>query len=135
MQLIQPKVHISSATTLPRRPARLRGLALLSQAPSCSSGAFPSTGRLATKGGWVVAVGATVIAGAAGVVSAGEEGVQRSRHGAGGGQQGQQRGLCRAQQGIHRIAGSGPEGTRTLDLINAIDALSQLSYRPRRRKG
>jgi hypothetical protein len=26
--------------------------------------------------------------------------------------------------------GSGPKGTRTLDLFNAIEALSQLSYRP-----
>src|SRR5688572_31851151 len=35
-----------------------------------------------------------------------------------------------ARSAPYRASRSGPEGVRTLDLVNAIHALSQLSYRP-----
>ena len=35
-----------------------------------------------------------------------------------------------ARRGANDAGRSGPKGTRTLDLFNAIEALSQLSYRP-----
>src|SRR5215216_2838226 len=49
-QLMQPNVHISTMTTLPRRSARRRGASTFSQVSFISSGAGPRSGREAIFG-------------------------------------------------------------------------------------
>src|SRR5215208_4046613 len=49
-QLMQPNVHISTITTLPRRSARRKGASTFNQVSLVSSGADPRSGREASFG-------------------------------------------------------------------------------------